>query len=261
MVSMESIQQRLDNPKAYYVFYEYFYKGAVDKSAWTESMEVEGKRLGNNNTEGFALLMLANNYMAWLYEEKKDKPNLMTEYDTGPASGHENVVDVLQRDLEYVLHDEDDALVVRSEENREYIKAKNKRRRFLEKLLDTEESKNHCEKLKEVAEKDIELDTDSDKERVRKKRKLLRDLRKFTGPPSKGERRFRGWSDAGQKQYEAWADAIGLDVEAGRYKKWEKAYKQVVADLELAARGEGGGDDEPRVEKHEPNREKLWELD
>jgi hypothetical protein len=29
MLSLESMERRLENPKAYYVFYEFFYKAAV----------------------------------------------------------------------------------------------------------------------------------------------------------------------------------------------------------------------------------------
>ena len=39
MLSLESIEKRLENPKAYYIFYQFFYKAAVGESAgrnaWT----------------------------------------------------------------------------------------------------------------------------------------------------------------------------------------------------------------------------------
>jgi hypothetical protein len=41
MLSLESIEQRLLNPKAYYVFYEFFYKAAVGGTRWKECMMEE----------------------------------------------------------------------------------------------------------------------------------------------------------------------------------------------------------------------------
>ena len=72
MLSLESIEQRLENPKAYYVFYEFFYKAAVGEGDWKNCLKISDKRFGNDSTEVFALLLFANNYKAWLYEEKED---------------------------------------------------------------------------------------------------------------------------------------------------------------------------------------------
>ena len=80
MLSLESIEQRLENPKAYYVFYDYFYKAAVGEVRWKECLDCGDMRIGNDTTEAFALLLFANNYKAWLYEEKQTHQEaLMTE--------------------------------------------------------------------------------------------------------------------------------------------------------------------------------------
>ncbi len=65
MLSLESIEQRLDNPKAYYVFYQFFYKAAVGEVRWKECMDSLETRIGNDTTEAFAPLL-----KAWLYKEK-----------------------------------------------------------------------------------------------------------------------------------------------------------------------------------------------
>ena len=38
MVSLESMMLRLADPKAYYLFYEYFYKAAVGEKTWKDCM-------------------------------------------------------------------------------------------------------------------------------------------------------------------------------------------------------------------------------
>ena len=44
--------------------------------------------------EAFALLVLVNNYKAWLYEEKKThKADLWTKYDCPPSFGKPSIVD------------------------------------------------------------------------------------------------------------------------------------------------------------------------
>jgi hypothetical protein len=68
MLSLESFEeQRLENPKACCVFYECFYKAAVGEVRWKECMHNSDERIGNDTTEAFALLTLANNYKAWLF--------------------------------------------------------------------------------------------------------------------------------------------------------------------------------------------------
>lgn len=87
---------RLKDPKAYYLFYEYFYKSAIGETTWKECVEDDTKRVGNVTTEAFALLLLSNNYKAWMYEAKQDYgDSLMTEYDTTQSNQFKSIVDVI----------------------------------------------------------------------------------------------------------------------------------------------------------------------
>jgi hypothetical protein len=52
----------LENPKTYYVFYQFFYKAAVGEVCWKECMDGSEAHIGNETTEAFALLLFANNY-------------------------------------------------------------------------------------------------------------------------------------------------------------------------------------------------------
>jgi hypothetical protein len=75
--SIESLGRRFKNPKAYCIFYMYFYTAAVGELRWKEYLSKEEERIGSNTMEAFALLVLVNNYKkAWLYEEPLPSLNL-----------------------------------------------------------------------------------------------------------------------------------------------------------------------------------------
>ena len=65
MVAFECFEKRWDFPKAYHLFYDQFFKAAVGDRKWKESLD-EDKPFGNSNTEAFALMLLKNNYHAWM---------------------------------------------------------------------------------------------------------------------------------------------------------------------------------------------------
>ena len=66
------------------------------------------------------------------------------------------------------------------------------------------------------------------KEMTKKKRKLTRELREFTGVSSQGERKHKGWSDEGMVTFEKYVKAIRRDVEEDKYVAWEMAYRDVM---------------------------------
>jgi hypothetical protein len=70
------------------------------------------------------------------------------------------------------------------------------------------------------------------KERTKKRRKLTRELREFTGVSSQeGERRHKGWSDEGMVTFEKYVKEIRKDVEEDKYVAWEQAYQDVMERL------------------------------
>jgi hypothetical protein len=80
--SIETFLQRWNQPKAFFLFYEYFFKPVIGETIWNRRID-ENKRLGSKVSEAFALAELVNNYHAFLYEFKTMYPNttLKTEYD------------------------------------------------------------------------------------------------------------------------------------------------------------------------------------
>ena len=122
---MESMNRRLKDPKAYCVFYIYFYAAALGEVKMKDDISQDG-RIGNNTTDAFAFLMLENNYKAWLFEEKeKHKSGLWTEYDTPPSSeDYTSIVDYILGDCELNLDKDTDTNVIQDKEDRYYKSSK-----------------------------------------------------------------------------------------------------------------------------------------
>ncbi len=186
MLSLESIEQRLENPKAYYVFYQFFYKAAVGEVRWKECMDSLETRIGNDTTEAFALLLFANNYKAWLYEEKLNHGEaLWTEYDSVPTSvRRESIVDRLLFDLEFVLDKDAEELVVRDPTKQTYKKATKARKDWLtalKRLPICTEMRNTWQqtaRAEEIDENEPNAgETPNKRERMKKRRKLMKGLK------------------------------------------------------------------------------------
>jgi hypothetical protein len=93
------------------------------------------------------------------------------------------------------------------------------------------------------------------KERDKKRWKLMKGLKKWTGTVDEGERKFKGWSDNGHKAFEQWTMSIKNDVRSGKYTIWEKAFREVHAKQQEVRISE----DQP-VKKYTVNRSVVWEL-
>jgi hypothetical protein len=105
--ALEAFEERLKNPTLYYVFYEYFLKSAIGDDEWKQRTgmhpvvqqrkrkrtSIEGpaastpiqrdKRMATPLDKAFALVMLNNNYFAWLWKAKEGMHSTMlTDYDS-----------------------------------------------------------------------------------------------------------------------------------------------------------------------------------
>ena len=82
-------------------------------------------------------------------------------------------------------------------------------------------------------------------------------MKKYTGMAEEGEWKFKGWSDNGHKAFEMWTMSIKTDVEMGRYKLWETAFREAQTKKEDAG-GEGASD--ASKNKFMVNRSVVWEF-
>jgi hypothetical protein len=84
--SLESFEEGINMPLVYMIFYEYFFKSSVGDSAWKKAC-LEAKDptepLAAPQEEAFAMILLRNNYFAWLWEAKMEfRDLLVTEYES-----------------------------------------------------------------------------------------------------------------------------------------------------------------------------------
>jgi hypothetical protein len=261
MLSLESMERRLENPKAHCVFCQHFHKAAVGEVRWKECMDSSDARIGNDTTEAFALLLFANNCKAWLFEEKVNHGEaLWTEYESS-ARGKESIVDRLLLDQEFVLEEGPGELIVRDAAKQTYKKAAKARKDWLAELCqlpacgEMRRSWQHKTSADENEPNAAEPAAIDKKEREKKRRKLMKGLKKWTGLADTGERKFKGWSDNGHKAFEEWTMGTKSNVGSGKHAHWEKAFREAHVDQQDARRSEEEG-----VKKHAVNRSVVWEL-
>jgi hypothetical protein len=259
----------MEDPKAYCIFYMYFYTAAVGELRWKEYLAKEEGRIGSNTMEAFALLVLVNNYKAWLYEEKKThQKNLLTEYNSPPNYGKPSIVDKILDGVQFNLEMVSTIpTVIYDKNDRTFKKLEKERIEWLEAFCKTD----HCLQTNDDVLKRASTDTSDEnigaepaadedlfvlKERAKKRRKLTKELREFTGVPSQGERKHKGWSDVGMVAFEQYVGAIKKDVEDDKYVGWEKAYREVMEKLGHSKRYE----DNPLQEaRYKPDLSVVYE--
>jgi hypothetical protein len=124
MLSLESMEQRLEDPKACCVFHQHFHEAAVGEVRWKECMDNSEERIDNDATEAFALLLFVNNCKAWICEEKANHGEalLWTEHESN-APNKDSIVDRLLCDQEFVLEEGPGELLVHDTTNQTCKKA------------------------------------------------------------------------------------------------------------------------------------------
>ncbi len=90
----------------------------------------------------------------------------------------------------------------------------------------------------------------------RKKRKIMKGFKKWTGTANEGEWKFKGWSDNGHKAFVQHTMNIKSDVASGQCALWEKAFREVSTMQQEARMSE----EEPAAMKYTVNRSVVWEL-
>jgi hypothetical protein len=235
---------RLDNPNTYFVFYEQFlravtgdqeYKFRSGQKQLTAqcSMTVRPEsRMVTPLDESFALVVLKNNYFAWLLQAMKEFPNLLTDYEEDKI--HDDSVTM----AEYILGDylldlengeEEKGFAWNCNIDKEkYDDTKDTYNVMVGnlrmKIRTSEEYKQLLELLAEInAEESYTRDEKSLKQ---KKRKLIKELKHYTGARKKREKAYRGWSER------VFTDMLQLktDVEEDRqrYKRFNTAFRCVL---------------------------------
>ena len=247
--SLEAFEEGINYPLVYMIFYEYFFKSSVGDSAWKKAC-LEAKDptepMAAPQEEAFAMILLRNNYFAWLWEAKTEFDGLLvTEYDspTGErASKFEDFGFTLvgrRINLDANVDEEDiDKILVPSTKFKDGVEHGDENPLF-DTLL-----RNNCEMLKTIWGKAAEntkymdlkqtsqigaspsTDQESSPEQTvnmgTKKRKRLRSLREYTCGNDE-DSKFKGWSYRASEDMGAYIAT--LDSTPAKYKVFRRAYR------------------------------------
>lgn len=243
--SIESFQTRLKLPKVYYLFYDYFFKAVMGEARWKRHYQ-EDKRFGTSVAEAFAHALLENNYFAWLFDYKcknEGSCNLKTEYeidDTSRTSETDHSISVFCGDLagvEIALPESDGeeyrCLQEESSSPEAYEAARTAANKLQEEILKEAVSaaghKRAFDAARQIQERFSRDEPESSRDRAKKKRKCMRELKVYTGSAvrSGSERRYKGWSDEGKKFLFEMTGQIKDDVALGSHAQWEKMYRRI----------------------------------
>jgi hypothetical protein len=210
---LEAFEMGLEIPSIYFLFYEYFFKPSVGDVRWKRAcMEANDKTdlLGLAQAEAFAMIVLKNNYFAWLLDAKeKLKTLLVTDYDPETKrAGMRTASEVYLKRLQLNVNGGDDEDLIVAEGHVGYDELKKdfddmvkKTRRLAKGNATYKEVKKALETIQQGPQSEAAQDEDADdmyeedrkREHLRKKRKILKPLREYTVRQGE-EGRFKGWS-------------------------------------------------------------------
>lgn len=253
------------------VFYEYFLKSSVGDAEWkTSCLEPSGgasSPLTNYQTEAFALLVLRNNYFAWLLDiKKKAGRTLVTDYDdpalirTRKDLGQEMIkVEINAHDI---VADEDEcdsdsdssntrsspagrreklallipetsprytSLRMRTEAHLALVRSRARDNPKYKELLKALEE---YEKEREVEDENTEMNVS---EQRTKRRKLLRQFRLYTNGKDEQER-FKGWSKRAKGDLKDLTAKVKRLKDSNTMQRFRQAYRLTFSDKVQSAK-------------------------
>lgn len=244
-------------PSVYMIFYDFFLRAAVGEAQWkSKCLEYKEptEELATPQLESFTMLLLKNNYFAWLLNEKNrlNDGNFVTDYDSiENRSGRKSYAEIMLKDMEvnlvdlpagveYVYHaDEENNLLVSSAEPRyatlraatmvrlSDVQARASLDESYEHLLSELESN---ESVLAIRPDDSNINADhvgeesSAEKKGKANRKNLKRFRVYTNPVG-NEPKFKGWSARATGDQTRLMAAIESNIEM--LKQFRAAYRLV----------------------------------
>jgi len=271
--SMEAFEEGVKLPAVHVIFYDYFVKSGVGDAAWKEAcLEANDPTdpIVCPQAEAFALILLKNNYFAWLWEAKLALGDtFVTDYDTPEAQKYHfefsDIVLKCQINLDVEDDIENDAdlmnrVLVKHEVNpRKYDSIKKRQETLLKKVrLQASNNEKYRQLKNAMDEKDNAENTApalrDDEAQRHKKRKVLKGFREYT--TAKGtEGKFKGWSSRAANDMK---EAI---MALKKVEKKDLLFRQVYREIYKEAKG--GAKKQKRVQEQEaPDNyeEDMWDL-
>lgn len=199
----------IEMPSVYIVFHDFFLRSSVGDTAWKaacmESSDLT-ERLAPTQGEAFAMLLLKNNYFAWLWEAKLTyKEILVTDYDGDQErKNKENICDAyVKLEVNLEPNDEDDEdddtfnfnNVLIREGDKKYDELHKKTQMAFKKVQRIAKGNVKYKDLLKQLEEELNETGEGDHvfQHKAKRRKVLKSFREYTNPQD-DEGRFKGWS-------------------------------------------------------------------
>ena len=269
---MEAFEEGVKLPSVYVIFYDYFVKSSVGDAAWKEAC-LEAKDLTDPivcpQAEAFALILLKNNYFAWLWEAKTALGDtLVTDYDPIQVRMHTSEIsDIVLKcqinlDVDNELEDPDlmnQVLVKYLVNPRKYDSLRKVNETALNKVRLVASNSDRYKQLKSSLLLDQD-DTENaapdclDQEKRNKKRKVLKGFREYTTAKDT-EGKFKGWSGRASNDMKTAIMALKT------VERKDLLFRRVYREIYLEAKG--GAKKQKRVQEQEtPDNyeEDMWDL-
>lgn len=255
-------------PAVYWLFNEFFFRSSVGDTVWKRNCNKDKDKcgsLGNVPEQAFAMILLKNNYFAWLLDAKEKYPNLLTDYDSPrKREGKKSATDIYLKKWNFNLEGPStdmvgDILIFEGHEKYESVALTTKeavdvaRRRSgdcprfssYEEVLDNLEFEFGREDAEDVrvgrVEDTIQAEMLKKKERLKKKRAMVREMRPYTGSYSEeGEvnsvtgsvaevkaTKFKGWNAKVFDDMAVIVDKIQDEDRVDAFARFRKAYREM----------------------------------
>lgn len=248
-------------PAVYFIFHEFFLKSAVGESAWKSSVldeenedeentNISTRPLASIQVEAFTMLLLKNNYFAWLLTAKTEmKDSLVTDYDDLRSRVDlVSFVEIILKKMEINLIDfPQGETFVASPENVKDLVMNDQQPRFnalrrhtreqIEKIQKDVETSAMFQKITaqishsnvyedpvpEIMEADSnEVNATTSKPAKKNDRKSLKQFRVYTNP-MENEKRFKGWSQRAKADQSDMM--LKLEQDPEKCKQFRAAYR------------------------------------
>ena len=240
--SLEAFEQGVNLPSVYVIFYDYFVKSSVGDSAWKEAcLEAVDptEPIAVPQGESFALLLLKNNYFAWLWEAKTSLGDrLITDYDTAnDRMYHGEIGDIVlkcQIDLDVEEDEVDwDKILVKQDVNPQKYdslhKAADTKLKKLRQLASTGEKYKKFKMALDEEGSGAEEENAMFESR-NKKRKVLKAFREYTNPKDE-EGKFKGWSTRAANDMKA--HMRRLAIVTPKDKLFRRVYRRIYQESKI----------------------------
>jgi hypothetical protein len=241
--SLEAFEEGVQLPCIYMVFHDYFLKSSVGDAAWKEACLDAAdptERIAPPQAQAFAMLLLRNNYFAWLWEAKLEyKSGLKTDYDIARDRCHAVEISegILQCQINLNVDEEDEdnwsKILVKKDDDPVIYSSVKKASDAL--LKQVRQSARTNEKYKmfgsgvEAVDDDVNSPTQNSEAPAEihakrtKKRKVLQGFREYTNPKD-DEGKFKGWSTRAKIDMNELMEALNQPI-SDQEKIFRKLYR------------------------------------